>query len=118
VEHSSVSADHVPLDLTGNYEDRRRSCICRSDGGGRILQTRARHNQGCANAASSSGVTISHIGRGLLMSRGDELDVRLVTQGVKGVIELHTGQSKYYSNALSLKLFGQGLSTGHLWHYS
>jgi hypothetical protein len=116
VEHSSVSADHVPLNLPGDNQYGRRSGISRSNGGGRILQTRTRYNQGCANAATSSGVTISHIGGGLLMSRGDELDVRLVAQGVKRVIELHTGQSKYYSNALSLKLLCQGLSTSHLWH--
>src|SRR5262249_59621936 len=60
-------------------------------------------------------VAIRHVGRRLLVARGDESHA-LVAEPREGAIELHARQAKHDLDAFANQLSGERFTAGHPWH--
>jgi hypothetical protein len=66
--------------------------------------------------AACARVAVGHVGRRLLVARGDEGDRRLVAEARDGAVQLHTRKTEHHANTFTRELLGQGFATGQSCH--
>ena len=116
MQHARLNTDEITFNLSGYHQDRRRGSVGGANACRGILQAGAGHHEGGANAAPSTGVSVRHIARRLLMARGDKTDAGFIVEAIQQVIQLHARQAKYDAYAFAVERLCECLTTGHLRH--
>ena len=68
----------------------------------RVLKPRPGHHHSGAYAATSAGVTVSHVRGGLLVPGGYEAYSRLLSETVERMVKLNAGQSEDDPDSFSI----------------
>ena len=116
VEHATVHADEVALDLAADDEDGRGRGVGGAESGGCVEQAGSGDHEGGADLSAGAGVAVGHVGGGLLVAGGDEPDAGHVVERIEGMVELHAGESENHADAFEVQRTHQGLAAGHRGH--
>ena len=116
VQDTDVATDVVPVDLARDHQNGRRSRVSGAYRRRRVLEPWTGHDHGRANGTAGPGVPVGHIRRGLLVPGRDEGDIRLVVEGIEGVVELDSRQPENDADALAMDRPYEGLTARHSWH--
>ena len=116
VEQAHVLADPALGNLSRDHEDGRRCRIRGGEARRGVEEARPRHDQGDAEVAARPRVAVGHVRRGLLVTRGDEPDARLLAERGHGAVELDAREPEDHAHALAMERGHQGLPAGHPRH--
>ena len=86
VEHATVDADQLFLNLACHHKHRGGGRISCPDPSAGVLEARPWHNERSADAPARAGVTVGHVGRSLLVPSVYEPDSWLIVKTVHHVI--------------------------------
>src|SRR5206468_6917907 len=116
MQHAPVNANEITLNLSRNNQDWRRGSVGGANACRGILQAGAGYHECRADAAPSTGVSVRHVARRLLMAGGDKSDAGFIVEAIQQVIELHARQAKYDAYTFAVERLCECLTTGHLRH--
>ena len=116
VQGATITPNIITLDLSGQEQDRRRSCVGCPQRRAGVLDTRPRHHEGHSWLPSHARIAISHIRGGLLMPYGHHADIRLPIEGIVDAHNLYARESKHYLYTFVSQGLYYRFTTGHLCH--
>ena len=86
MQGATITANVIALDLPGQEQDWRRSCVRCPQRRAGVLDARARHDEGHTRLAGDARIAIGHIRRGLLMPHSHDANIR---PPIEGVVDPH-----------------------------
>ena len=102
VQLTAAATNHHAGHLARQAEHRRIDAPCSGQCGGRVEHTRTWHDGVSRRAASGAGVTESHVGGGLLVTRVDQPQaVGRARECIEQAVGLHTRQAEHGVDAVS-----------------